>query len=235
MAISTIGLDGDDTLWHSEGHFAVTTERFIGLVEPWLADDGASESTSDLLVATERRNLTLFGYGAKAFTLSMIETAIQVSGGTITAGAIQEIIGWGREILDHPIELLDGVVETLEEMVGDFDLFLITKGDLLHQESKIARSGIADLFGAIEIVSEKEPDTYRRVLNRYGALPEQFVMVGNSVRSDVLPVIKVGGRAVHVPYHATWELEQPDSIDEVSFPTIGSLRELPALLRGWRN
>jgi putative hydrolase of the HAD superfamily len=232
VAIRTIGLDGDDTLWHSENHFVVTTERLVELVEPWLTDDGDAGAVESRLIEIERRNLSLLGYGVKAFTLSMIETAIEASDGTIPAGAIAEIISWGRDLLAHPVELLDGVAETLDEVAGEFALVLITKGDLLHQESKIAQSGIESLFGGIEIVSEKDPATYRRVLQRHGATPDDFVMVGNSVRSDVLPVLELGARAVHVPYHVTWALEHPESAD-AEFPTITSLRDLPALLDSW--
>lgn len=232
MAIRTIGLDGDDTLWHSESHFVVTTDRLVELLEPWLTDDVAAEGVEQRLIAIERRNLALLGYGVKAFTLSMIETAIEASGGSIPTTAIQEIIGWGRDLLAHPVELLDGVADTLEGIGGSYDLVLITKGDLLHQESKVAQSGIEGLFRAVEIVSEKDPATYQRVLARHGAEPSEFVMVGNSVRSDVLPVLQLGGRAVHVPYHVTWALEHPESSD-AEFPTITSLRELPPLLDAW--
>ena len=232
MAIRTIGLDGDDTLWHSESHFVVTTDRLVELVAPWLTEDAAVEGVEQRLLTVERRNLALLGYGVKAFTLSMVETAIEVTDGTVPAGAIQEILAWGRDLLAHPVELLDGVADTLQAVTGEFELVLITKGDLLHQESKIARSGIEGLFSAIEIVSEKDPTTYRRVLERHGAAPEEFVMVGNSVRSDVLPVLELGARAVHVPYHVTWALEHPEDSD-AEFPTIASLRELPPLLGEW--
>ncbi|CAN5642702.1 HAD family hydrolase [soil metagenome] len=243
--ITTIGVDGDDTLWHSENHFQVTTERFVELLAPWidrLADqDGLS--AEDHLIQIERRNLALLGYGVKAFTLSMIETAIEATRGEIPASSIEEIIGWGRELLEHPVDLLDGVDETLRSLSGSFDLVLVTKGDLLHQESKISQSGIEDLFAGIEIVSEKDPATYRRVLTRRGVAADQFVMVGNSVRSDVLPVLEIGGRAVHVPYHVTWALEHPDPVapddtdrDQPSaFASISSVRELPDAIRQLPN
>jgi putative hydrolase of the HAD superfamily len=234
VAITTIGHDGDDTLWHSENHFAVTTERLVELLHPWVEEPtGAGPvSTEEMLVSIERRNLALLGYGVKSFTLSMIETAIEASGGRIPASAIEEIMGWGRELLDHPVELLDGVAKTIETLSGRYELVLITKGDLLHQESKIAQSGIEASFDGIEIVSEKDPVTYRRVLGRRSVDPGRFVMVGNSVRSDVLPVLELGAHAVHVPYQVTWALEHHDSTTGVapSFATLGSISELPSAL-----
>lgn len=240
-AITTVGVDGDDTLWHSENHFELTTARLAQLLAPWVDDAG---SAHDRLIETERRNLALLGYGVKAFTLSMVETAIDVSDGAIPASSIREILDWGRELLAHPVELLDGVADTLEVLAGEYDLVLVTKGDLLHQESKIARSGIDSMFGGIEIVSEKDPATYGRVLQRRSVEPADFVMVGNSVRSDVLPVLELGGRAIHVPYTVTWALEHPDPSPDndpgsgsgsdgptgPAFPTIGSIRELPGAL-----
>lgn len=236
-AITTVGLDGDDTLWHSENHFELTTARLSELLEPWV-DDTAAASAHDRLIEVERRNLELLGYGVKAFTLSMVETAIEVSDGAIPASSIRQILDWGRELLTHPVDLLDDVAETLEALAGDYELVLVTKGDLLHQESKIAQSGIESLFAGIEIVSEKDPATYQRVLERRSIAPTDFVMVGNSVRSDVLPVLQLGGRAVHVPYHVTWALEQPEGTtapsgpgtEQAAFLTIGSIRELPEAL-----
>lgn len=239
MAITTLGLDGDDTLWHSENYFAVTTDRLVELLAPWSpelsgATDAASAATAQSrLITIERRNLALLGYGVKAFTLSMIETAIEVSDGQIPAGAIREIIGWGHELLAHPVELLEGVDDTIRSLCGEYDLLLITKGDLLHQESKIAQSGIESSFRGIEIISEKNTATYRRVLDRHSVDPSEFVMVGNSVRSDVVPVLELGGRAVHVPYEVTWELEHHEPDEHTRFPMIDSIRDLAALLADW--
>jgi putative hydrolase of the HAD superfamily len=231
VTITTVGLDGDDTLWHSESHFELTTARLVDLLEPWVDSAADPRSVHDRLIATERRNLALLGYGVKAFTLSMVETAIEVSDGSIPATAIREIIGWGRELLDHPVELLDGVEDTLRLLGDDYRLVLITKGDLLHQESKIALSGLEPLFSGIEIISEKDPATYRRVLARQAVEPARFTMVGNSVRSDVIPVLELGGTAVHVPYHVTWALEHHEGGDATApFPTITSITELPEVL-----
>ena len=206
MALTTQALDGDDTLWHSETHFAVTTERVLDLVRPWVDGDAATAH----LLEVERKNLAVFGYGVKAFILSVIETVIEVSDGEVPAGRIHEVVGWAKELLDHPVELMDGVAETLDQLAGSYRLLLITKGDLLHQESKVARSGLADQFDAVEIVADKDTATYRRILDRHGIDPAEFVMAGNSVRSDVAPVVELGGWGVHVPFHLTWALEAHD-------------------------
>jgi putative hydrolase of the HAD superfamily len=221
--ITTIGFDGDDTLWDSESHFVLTTKRFADLLEPWLPSLDAVE---EQLLEVEGRNLGLLGYGVKAFTLSMIETAIEVSDGAVPASHISEIISWAKELLDHPVDLLDGVVETVDRLATSHRLILVTKGDLFHQESKVARSGLAESFDGIEIVSEKDPETYRRVLDRHGVSPGEFLMVGNSVRSDVLPVLEIGGRAVHIPYHVTWALETVEPERHQGFDTLPSISDL---------
>jgi putative hydrolase of the HAD superfamily len=224
-----IGFDGDDTLWHSEREFAETQAELRSLLSRWVDD----EETNARLLATERRNLALFGYGVKAFTLSMIETAIEVSGGEISATEIHHLVGLGKALLHHPVELLDGVREVVEQLSAVTDLVLVTKGDLLHQETKVAASGISERFAHVEIVNEKDPATYRRILERHRIDPADFVMVGNSVRSDVLPVLDIGGRAVHVPYEITWEIETVASAGLADFPTIATVEELPSLLAGW--
>lgn len=222
-----IAFDGDDTLWHSESLFALTEERLAGL----LADHVDGAALADRLLATERRNLELFGYGVKGFTLSMIETAIEVSGGRVSAADLHTIVGWGKEMLGHPVELLDGVGDVLAGLADGHRLALITKGDLFHQESKLAASGLGDLFARIDIVSEKDPATYRRVLAALGVAPDAFLMVGNSVRSDVLPVLEVGANAVHIPYHVTWTLEEAASPrDHDGYWQIDDIRQLPALV-----
>lgn len=227
MTISTLGLDADDTLWHSESHFSVTEQRFGDLISPWMEGDEAAER----LLATERANLEVFGYGVKGFTLSMLETAIEASGGDVPASALHEIIGWGKEMLRHPVELLPGVEETIDALYGQYRLVLITKGDLFHQESKIAESGLAERFQHIEILSEKSPDQYRSVLGRHGLDPSEFVMVGNSLRSDVLPVIEIGAQGVHIPYGITWGHEKVDrSTVEETWHHLDKITDLPDLL-----
>jgi putative hydrolase of the HAD superfamily len=228
MTIRAVGLDGDDTLWHSESHFAVTTTRLVDLLGPWVPDTDVAE---EHLLRVERRNLGLLGYGVKAFTLSMIETAIEISDGQVPATSIRTIIDWGKELLDHPVELIEDVAETIDDLAGRYELVLVTKGDLFHQESKVARSGLAEAFTAVEIVSEKDPGTYGRILDRHRITPGEFVMVGNSLRSDVVPVLELGARAVHVPYHVTWAHEQVE--DDPDVPTLTSIAELPALLDDW--
>ena len=220
-----IGLDGDDTLWRNEEFFEVSQGAFRQLVAPWV---NGSRDVDAELAARERANLELFGYGVKGFVLSSIETAIEVTDGRIDAGGIQQIIDLGKAMLRQPTQLLDGVEETVRLLAERYPLILVTKGDLMNQEQKVARSGLADLFTGVEIVSEKDPATYRRILTRHDVMPECFVMVGNSVKSDVLPVLEIGGRAVHVPAELTWVHERADHDGDV--PTITNLRELPALL-----
>jgi putative hydrolase of the HAD superfamily len=227
--IEVIALDGDDTLWHSEHLFVDTQDRFRDLVRPHVDLD--DDSLDARLLEVERRNLPLFGYGVKAFTLSLVETAIEVTDGAIPSRDLQAVLDLGKVLLDHPVQLLDGVVEAVDALTDRYRVMVLTKGDLLHQESKVARSGLAELFWQVEIVSEKDEATYRRVLDRWGIDPAAFVMVGNSVRSDVLPPLAIGARAVHVPYHVTWALEHVEPDPEThDFPVLGSLAELPACI-----
>lgn len=231
MAGTVIGLDGDDTLWHSEQLFVDAQARFRDLLAPYVEPGLDAAALDARLFDVERRNMATLGYGVKAFTLSLIETAIEVTGGTVPAATIRQVLDLGKVLLEHPVDLLDGVQEAVEQLSDRHRLLLVTKGDLLHQESKVARSGLAELLWGVEIVSEKDEGTYRRVLLRNGVDPSSFVMVGNSVRSDVLPVLALGGRAVHVPYHVTWELEHAE-VDPAgdAVPVLGSLRELPACI-----
>jgi putative hydrolase of the HAD superfamily len=231
MPIDVIGLDGDDTLWHSESLFALTNDRIRELLAPHVD----AETLDERLLDVERQNLALFGYGAKAFTLSVIETAIEVSRGRVTTAEIQAIIDLGKALLAHPVDLLDGVADAIDAL-ADHRLVLITKGDLFHQESKIAGSGLGDHFESIEIVSEKDPTTYRRVLDSLGVSPDRFLMVGNSLRSDVEPVVSIGGRAVHVPYEHQWALDaEPDGeLPGDGWWHLASLAELPGLVERLR-
>jgi putative hydrolase of the HAD superfamily len=229
MEITAVAFDGDDTLWHNETVFSMTQERICAL----LADHGDPATLGDRLYAVETRNLHLYGYGAKSFILSIIETAIEVSDGAVTTATIQEILDFGKAMLEHPVELLEGVRDAVEAVAatGRYELFVITKGDLFHQESKFARSGLDDLLG-VEIVNEKDVATYDRILRRRGLAPEAFCMVGNSLRSDILPVLEIGATAVHVPYPLTWahELVDPDLLAHHTWHEIGSLAALPELL-----
>ena len=226
--IRVVAIDADDTLWHNETLFAVTQDRFRALVGPW-ADLDAAELDARLL-ATERRNLAHFGYGVKGFTLSLIETAIDVTDGRIPASALRTLIDRAREMLEHPVELLPGVRETVERIATSHRLIIVTKGDLIDQESKVARSGLAEHFERVEVVSEKDEPTYRRIVAACGIAPGQFLMVGNSLRSDVLPVVGVGARAVHVPYDLTWEHERVEVAHREGWWTLDDITGLPDLL-----
>ena len=228
--IEVVAFDGDDTLWHSESHFVDAHQRFCEMLAPYVEDPGLIDAQ---VVATERNNLARYGYGSKAFTLSLIETAITLTDGRITSREISDILELGKRLLDHPIELLDGVVEVVDEVAATGRrLIVVTKGDLFHQEAKVAGSGLADRFARVEIVSEKDVPTYRRVMAAAGVVPERFFMVGNSVKSDVLPVIELGGHAAHLPYTYTWEFEHVPGANgaEHGYHELASIRDLPALI-----
>jgi putative hydrolase of the HAD superfamily len=192
-----IGFDGDDTLWHSESLFSMTQGRFRMLLMHHV--NLPSDLIDARLTETVQRNLALYGYGIKGFVLSMVETAITVTDGRIPAQDIRTILSFGRTMLEYPVELVEGTREVLQSLrARDHELWLIADGDVFDQESKLARSGLAPLFHHIAIVTEKSEDTYRRLLDQHGVLPEEFAMVGNALRSDVLPVIAIGGRAFHL-------------------------------------
>ena len=225
MPVTLIGLDADDPLWHNETLFRLTHERFNAL----LADFASPAELEDRLEAVERRNLCLYGYGAKGFTLSMLETALEVSGGRAPAGVLQEILAAGREMMAHPVEPLPGVPEALEVLATKAQLVLVTKGDLFHQETKLAASGLGDFFSGVEIVSEKTADTYRRVFSRYAVDPAQALMAGYSVRSDVLAPLEAGAWAALIPYPLVWSHEAAEvPTNHPRFRELASLAELPA-------
>ncbi|MDQ6696684.1 MAG: HAD family hydrolase [Actinomycetota bacterium] len=231
MPIEIVGLDGDDTLWESEIHFADAQAHFESMMARHLGhpEGAAARGVIDRLYDTERRNLAVFGYGVKAFTLSLIETAIEVTDGAITTAEIGELLARGREMLGHPTELLPDVAEVVPALVSaGFRLVLVTKGDLFDQERKFAGSGLAEHFERVEIVSTKDAATYRRILGSMRAEPDTFCMVGNSLPSDVLPVLSIGGHAVHIPHELTWALEQSGA--DHDGPTLTRLAELPAWL-----
>jgi putative hydrolase of the HAD superfamily len=214
MPLRVLAFDGDDTLWHNESRFNLTQAALRDLVRRHVPDADVDSH----LFETEMRNLKLYGYGVKAFTLSMLETAIELTEGRIPAPDLQVILGWGKRMLTEPTELLDSVQETLLEVSRRYSLLLITKGDLFDQESKLARSGLGELFEGVEILSDKTVDSYGSLLKRRGIEPAEFVMVGNSLRSDVAPVVALGAQAVHIPYHVTWAHEH---IPEESLPSTG--------------
>ena len=227
MTIDVVGLDADDTLWHSEDGFYDITERYLDLVVPYAAGRDRPRVMANL-AAVERMNLGHFGYGVKAFTLSMVEAAIDVTDGQIPTTVLPAIVALGKELLARPVELLPGVAETVPLLAQTHRLLLITKGDLLHQERKIEQCGLAHHFEELEIVTEKDPETYARILHEHGVVPERFLMVGNSVKSDVLPVLALGARAVHIPYAFLWAEEHAEH--DGSVPELASITELPAWL-----
>ena len=227
----TIGFDADDTLWHNESIFEATHERYRALLARY--HDAATVDRT--LFATEMRNLELYGYGIKGFTLSAIETAIQLTDGKISPAEITQLIQLGQEMLAHPVNVFDGVADVLADLAPHHRLVLITKGDLRDQERKIAKSGLGRHFHAIEILSEKDTAAYARIFTRHAIAPEHFLMVGNSLKSDIIPVLTLGGAGVHIPYHLTWGAERAEE------PTghagrlykAQTIRELPALVARW--
>ena len=227
MAIRLVGFDGDDTLWRSEDYYRAAEAALEDVLSAYI-DLGAAGMQQHLL-AVERRNLKVFGYGAKGMTLSMIEAAIALTDGRISAADIKRILDIGRATLEHPVELLDGIREAVAAIAARHPVVLITKGDLFHQEAKVRDSGMADLFRRIEIVSEKDPATYARLFEEFGIAPGRFLMVGNSLRSDIAPVIELGGWGVHVPYHTTWAHEADARLlhGGERMRTIAAIADLP--------
>ena len=223
MPITTVGLDADDTLWHNETIFRLTHARFVDL----LSDHGDEATIEARMAEVERRNLRLYGYGIKGFTLSMIETAMELCDGGAPPEVVREILAAGREMLSHPVETLPGVDEALAALSERYRLVLITKGDLLDQERKLAASGLGDLFAAVEIVSEKDRGTYDRVFARHGTGPAEAAMAGNSMKSDVLPALEAGAFAVHIPYHVTWAHELAEAPE--GHPRYGALETIAEL------
>jgi len=228
MPVRVVGFDGDDTLWHSETRFHVTQREFGELVRRHVPD----ADVATRLAEVELQNLSIYGYGVKSFTLSMLETAIELTEARIPASDLDVILGWGKRMLMEPTELLDGVEETLRGLAGRFDMLLITKGDLFDQESKLARSGLGENFSGVEILSEKDVDAYGAIFKRRAIRPQDFVMVGNSLRSDVLPAVTLGAYAVHIPYEVTWQHEHvPDEqLPREGWRRVASIRELPGVL-----
>jgi len=222
--IRVIGFDADDTLWHNETIFERSHERYRAL----LASYHDAATVDRTLLATEKRNLDLYGYGIKGYTLSAIETAIELTKGKISSDEIRTLLELGREMLAHPVELLDGVGETIEILARTHSLLLITKGDLRDQQRKLAKSGLAPHFNAIEILSEKDEATYAEILRRHAITPGEFLMVGNSMKSDILPALALGACGAHIPYHLQWDLDRTEETprDHERFVRLQSIREL---------
>ncbi|RPD49853.1 HAD family hydrolase [Hymenobacter sediminis] len=220
-----IAFDADDTLWPNQPYFDYAEAQLYELLTHY----GEPNVIGSRFYEVQRQNMHLFGYGAKSFMLSMIETVIQLTDGKVTGTEIQHILDHGKHLLSFPIELLPDVPEVLATLKErGFPLMLLTKGDLFDQESKLARSGLGDLFDHVEIVSEKNEATYQRLLTRYQVRPEEFLMIGNSLKSDVLPVVRLGGQAVHIPYHTTWIMEEvpAEQLVGLAFKQVATLPDV---------
>ncbi len=226
--ISSIGFDADDTLWESEVFFSQVEKKFTQLINSYEVEADIGKE----LYETEKRNLSKLGYGVKSFTLSMIESAHHLTQGSISSADTVQIVQWGKELLHHPVNLLPGVVDVLSRLQGHFAIYVITKGDNFHQQQKFVDSGLATFVTDIEIVQEKDSKAYKAILTKMGVAPEEFLMVGNSVRSDILPVLEIGSQAVHIPHETTWQYETEDTErnDENNYTTLESIRELPDFL-----
>lgn len=221
--ITTIAFDADDTLWINEPYFQEAEKEFCMLLEDYLPQHSVSQE----LFKTEMQNLPLYGYGIKGFMLCMIETVSRVSGGTASMQIINRTIEIGQKMLQEPIELLEGVKETLEALKGKYRLVVATKGDLLDQERKLKNSGLQDYFHHIEIMSDKKESDYLKLLKHLDCQPENFLMLGNSIKSDILPVLEIGGSAAHIPYHVTWSHEQHEHhLEHEHFMELKSINEV---------
>ncbi|HJT73119.1 MAG TPA: HAD family hydrolase [Chitinophaga sp.] len=227
MSIKVIAFDADDTLWINEPYFRETENEFCRLMESYLPQHTAARE----LLQIEIKNLSLYGYGIKGFMLSMIETALSISNNTIDISAIEKIIGFGKDLLARPIEVLEGVEDVLGSLKENYRLVVATKGDLLDQERKLKNSGIDHYFHHVEIMSDKQEADYKKLLKHLDIKPEQFLMIGNSLKSDILPVLGIGGRAIHIPFHTTWEHEHVDvHIDSPNFKQVTTILEVLPLL-----
>ena len=223
MDSRVIAFDADDTLWDNESFFRETEEKFYGLMEDYLPRHTVSRE----LLQTEITNIELYGYGIKAFILSMIETAIRISDKTIDVGAVEKIMDYGRELLNKPVQILEGVEEVLRSLKPRYRLVLASKGDLLDQHRKLTKSGLGHYFHHIEIMSEKKEEDFTKLIRRLDIQPHEFVMIGNSLKSDVLPVLNIGGHGIHVPYHTTWEHEKIEfKIDHPNFRQVSKIMEV---------
>ena len=226
--IETIAFDADDTLWQNETIFQESQAQLAHILKEWETPEGVQ----GVITATELRNLPIYGYGIKAFTLSMIETALAVSDGKIGAETVEEILALGRSMLQAEVKLLPHVKETLQSLSGDYCLMMITQGDLLDQTSKLSRSGLEEIFSLVEVLNQKTPEAYRAILKKHHLDLKTFLMVGNSLRSDIAPVLALGAKAVHIPTQTTWELELLDEFNpfQEGFYEIEAIQALPALI-----
>jgi putative hydrolase of the HAD superfamily len=224
--IKVIGFDADDTLWLNEVHYQNTEQQFVALMEPWLTEREARKE----LFSHEMQTLSLYGYGAKGFTLAMISSAISISNGQLGAKVVADIIELGKSLINVPLELLDNVADVLTQLQLDYKLIVATKGDLLDQERKLRNSNLEQYFHHVEIMSDKNPDSYRKLIRHLDIKPEEFLMIGNSLKSDVIPVLEIGSDAIHIPYHLTWEHEHVSDMSNTQpYVTLDSFQELLAV------
>lgn len=228
MSFKVIAFDADDTLWVNEPYFREAEEKFCSLLEDYLPHHSISQE----LFKTEMQNLALYGYGVKGFMLSMIETAMRVSNNTVPHGIIEKAIQYGKDLLGKPIELLDGMEEALHLLKKKYRLVVATKGDLLDQERKLKKSGLEHYFHHIEIMSDKQEADYHKLIRHLDINPGEFLMIGNSLKSDIMPVLAIGGHAVHIPYHITWVHEKTEqTIEHINFRRAETIKDiLPDLL-----
>ncbi len=203
-AIRTIGFDADDTLWVNETYFRETEDKFADLLQEF----ETKNKIDNELFAKEMENLRLYGYGVKGFMLSMLETAIELSSGQVSTKILSKIIAMGKHMIDKPVEILDGVQETLQYLAPKYRLIVMTKGDLLDQERKLQKSGLSKYFQHVEVLSDKKEKNYRDLLAHLEIDVDEFVMIGNSLKSDVLPLLNIGAKAIHIPFHTTWAHEE---------------------------
>ena len=221
--INVIGFDADDTLWVNETYFRETEEKFASLLDGFETKNKIDQE----LFKMEIKNLELYGYGIKGFMLSMIEAALELSNNTVSQATLTEILGLGKRMISHPVELLDGVVEVLEKLNGKYRLIVMTKGDLLDQERKIEGSGLSKYFHHIEVLSDKKEGNYLNLLENLEVDAKEFLMIGNSLKSDVLPLINIGAQAVHVPFHTTWQHEEVTVKEkEIKYLKINKLTDI---------
>jgi len=222
--IKTIAFDADDTLWVNEPLFRINEEKFDSLLKDYISDNKITSK----LYETEIKNLKHFGYGIKGFIISMVETAIELTNGEIKGCDLKKIIDWGKEQINHPVNILDGTEKVLQTLKNKYQIMLITKGDLFDQESKIARSGLVDYFDIIEIVSEKDNNTYSALLKKHNINSSELLMVGNSLKSDILPIINLGAKAIHIPFHTTWVHEEVNSkeLDNSKYITLDKIIDI---------
>jgi putative hydrolase of the HAD superfamily len=227
MTKKIIAFDADDTLWHNEPYFDEAQERFCAMFQ----DLASSQEILGMILNNQVTNLPLYGFGIKAFTLSMIETALQLTQNNITGTGIEKVIGIGKDLLQKPVELLPNVEEVLQELQGKYKLVVATKGDLKDQHRKLHDSKLGSYFHHIEVLSDKTELDYTKMLTRLECNPEHFVMIGNSLKSDVLPILNIGGIGIHIPYHTTWEYEKIDfEIEHKNFTALSNIKEVLEIL-----